>query len=261
MNRTQSQINGMFCLELMGHMLSDNQWDGFVHQHDFDELIYVMKGPIICRCREQSVRLNKGELLLFSANVDHCITADEPSSFLYIGFKTNLADVTPYTMQPLSDENPYIMLLKTQLDEIAQKVFWGEGSFSDFTPQIMSAILPFINDLCESKITQNSKSILSDQIKQYIKQHLHQSIRVDDIAAGLYHTPHYLGNVFSTVNGMTIKEYVMQLKMQKAFLLLQNKSLSIAKVAELLGFESAHYFSKCFKKYYGFLPSNLKGRM
>jgi AraC-like DNA-binding protein len=59
------------------------------------------------------------------------------------------------------------------------------------------------------------------------------------------------------VNGMTIKEYVLQHKMEKAVTLLSKRKQSISEIARLLGYESPNYFSKCFKNYYGFSPTKL----
>ena len=259
MNRTQSQINSVLRIELVGHMITDQSWDGFSHQHDFEELVYVMKGAIVCHCGEKQVALTKGQMMIVLRKTLHQITADEPSSFLYVGFKSNLADLTHCMMQRLDcEQDPNLLVLKTELEEIAQRVFSGNGSFSDYVPQIMSAMIPAIGGMGKAKEEESAKIILSNQIKQYIKHHFQQPIRVDEIAAGLYHSPHYLGNVFSAVNGITIKEYVMQFKMQKAIALLQSDKRSVTEVAALLGYESPHYFSKCFKNYYGFSPSSLK---
>ncbi|MBR4868714.1 MAG: helix-turn-helix domain-containing protein [Clostridia bacterium] len=260
MNRTQSQMNQLFRLELMGHMITDQTWDGFVHRHDFDEWIYVMKGSITCHSGEQIVSFNKGDMLLLARNAEHRITAQEPAAFLYIGFTTNLLDVCQPNIVALDDSNPYLVELKTRLESIAHKVFLGEGVFADYASQVMATMIPAIASLSKEKVTQSSKEILSNQIKHYIKHHLDQPIRVDDIAAGLYHTPHYLGNVFSSVNGVTIKEYVSGLKMQKAVALLQDEQASVGQVAHSLGFDSTHYFSKCFKNYYGFSPSKLRNK-
>ena len=110
----------------------------------------------------------------------------------------------------------------------------------------------------QNKGTSGVDGITVYEIKEYIQNNLHKAIRVDEIAAGLYHSPHYIGNVFASINGVTIKEYALQCKMQKALNLLGIKGLSVAETARKLGYDSAHYFSKCFKKRMGFSPREYK---
>ncbi len=44
---------------------------------------------------------------------------------------------------------------------------------------------------------------------------------------------------------------------QKAFLLIQNERLSVKEAAERTGFYDTYYFSKIFKKVYGFPPGRI----
>lgn len=261
MNRLQSDVDAYLRLELMGHMLTDQQWGGFEHDHSFDELIYVLKGPVTFRSHENTLTLQQGELLLIPRDLPHSITSAFPSSFLYIGFTTNLVDIKHHVLQPFSKQyTADFALLATHLEDIADRAFHEGTPFSDFSSQVLSFMIPALCSLKTESHEQDPKVILSNKIKQYIKHNYHKPIRVDEIAAGLYHTPHYLGNVFAAVNGMTIKEYALQYKMQKAIMLLQNGERSVTDVAALLGYDTAHYFSKCFKNYYGFSPSTLKNK-
>ena len=58
------------------------------------------------------------------------------------------------------------------------------------------------------------------------------------------------------LTGLSIKQYIQEVKLQKARHLLENKShQTIAEIAYLCGFKSPGYFSKVFERHYGKSPS------
>ena len=82
-----------------------------------------------------------------------------------------------------------------------------------------------------------------------------ESITVKDIADALYMNPHYLGEYFKKRNGVSVKEYLLELRMQRAFTLLKEGKLSVSQIAETVGFDTVQYFSTKFKLYYGISPT------
>ena len=59
---------------------------------------------------------------------------------------------------------------------------------------------------------------------------------------------------------VTPKDYIQQVRMHKAKLLLQQfRDLSIAQVAERCGYSQLSNFTRAFKNYFGFMPSDIRG--
>ncbi|MBR3844515.1 MAG: helix-turn-helix domain-containing protein [Clostridia bacterium] len=259
MNRLQADLDAAIGIELLGHMLTDTFWDGFEHDHTFDELLYVLKGPVTLLAGEQSHTLNRGDFALVSKGIQHRITSREPASFLYVGFRTNLFHVG-LQMLP-KNKTAELAVLALELEDMADKALCDGVPLADFSARLLVNLVPALLSLEQGREEPDPKRILSHKVKQYIKENYHKPIRVDEIAAGLYHSPHYVGNVFAAVNGVTIKEYALQYKMQKAIALLQKGEGSVAQIAARLGYDSPHYFSKCFKGYYSFSPSKLPSKV
>ncbi|QJD85475.1 AraC family transcriptional regulator [Cohnella herbarum] len=64
--------------------------------------------------------------------------------------------------------------------------------------------------------------------------------------------------LFKKETGMTPKEYLLKMKMKKAIVLLQESRQSITSIADQLGYDSIHYFSKQFSAFYGISPSRFR---
>ena len=54
----------------------------------------------------------------------------------------------------------------------------------------------------------------------------------------------------------TPKQYINQIKLKKAKLLIKENKYTISEISEKLGFTSIHYFSKKFKKEFNISPSD-----
>lgn len=62
----------------------------------------------------------------------------------------------------------------------------------------------------------------------------------------------------TTLTGTTPVSFMRSIRLQKSVALLQEGTLTINDIAERTGFGSPSYFTKCFKKEYGVLPSEYK---
>ena len=67
-------------------------------------------------------------------------------------------------------------------------------------------------------------------------------------------SPNYLSALFKKTCNIGFSEYITQKKVARAKTLLLEQDMKIYEVADQLGFESAFYFSKVFKKVEGISP-------
>ncbi len=80
----------------------------------------------------------------------------------------------------------------------------------------------------------------------------------DYLARRLHHDYSYLSHLFSSVEGMTIEQYFIAQKIERAKELLVYGELSLSQIAFQLGYSSVQHLSNQFKKVTGLTPSHFK---
>ena len=70
-----------------------------------------------------------------------------------------------------------------------------------------------------------------------------------------------LQRAFARCLAMSPKQYLIQLRMNRALELLTKNELSVKEISVACGFTDEKYFSRAFKKRYGYPPSQLKNYM
>lgn len=69
------------------------------------------------------------------------------------------------------------------------------------------------------------------------------------------HNFDYMNRVFKKVNGKTVFQYLTQVRIHHAKLLLCNTFMKIGEIGKRVGFPDEYYFSRVFKKYTGISPA------
>jgi AraC family transcriptional regulator len=109
------------------------------------------------------------------------------------------------------------------------------------------------------------KARLIESIKNRIIQKIHHSEQVDSkfnwssvLADEMHYEYNYLSNLFSSIEGITLEQYIIRQKIEKVKELLFYDELNLSEIANKLGYSSVAHLSGQFKKVTGFTPSEMK---
>ncbi|WP_169082546.1 helix-turn-helix domain-containing protein [Paenibacillus sp. PL91] len=90
-----------------------------------------------------------------------------------------------------------------------------------------------------------------EKVKEYVDEALHQNITLKEISNNLHFNCSYLGQKFKFQENMTFNEYLLQQRMEKAKLLLENTDMKVYEIANEIGYTEMDWFYKKFKAYTG----------
>ena len=98
------------------------------------------------------------------------------------------------------------------------------------------------------------------EIKDYIDLHYMDKITLDDLAQQFFINKFYLTRLFKEQFGISINNYLLQVRATQAKQLLRFTDLSIEQIGQKCGMNDANYFSRMFKKVEGITPGEYRKR-
>ncbi|WP_410770476.1 response regulator [Fontibacillus sp. BL9] len=132
------------------------------------------------------------------------------------------------------------------------------ASFDEFEDLLMR-ILEYYNEQIRQSMSGN-RSFHVDDIKEYIDNHYFEDIKISMFTEKYFLSREYLMKLFKQQFGYGIHEYVQKVRMDKAQQLLDDSSLKIQEISEMLGYKDKNYFSKAFRNYYSVSPSEYRSQ-
>lgn len=120
--------------------------------------------------------------------------------------------------------------------------------------QFVSKIVNYINDIQKHKVND-----FIEDIEKYIIERIgDHGLTLKGTADHFYINPSYLSRVYKQKKGISFKEYVNKIRMEKAMELLRNTDLKVYVIGEQVGIPDPNYFSSCFKKFMDMSVSEYK---
>lgn len=92
------------------------------------------------------------------------------------------------------------------------------------------------------------------QILTYIEEHYQSDITLEELADKFNWNPSYLSQTFRKEMNVTFKQYLNDVKIEKAKKLLLEGQLSVEQIADQVGYSNVNYFYRIFKKHTGKKP-------
>ncbi len=245
--------------------------------HNFCELLYVDNGSLCVYADNYSGILSNNQLIIHKAGELHSLKCNENINphIIIIGFECDAPQLdvfshAPATLQPVHrkmlagvmTEGMNLFAPPYNIPNTLEMVKRPDSPFG--TEQLLKSgletfLITLIRDQALLHADQTEEvscdSTLSD-ICNYIAEHYTEKILLDNICFLFGINKTTLCQSFKQEYGITILNYIDQLKIKEAKRLLRTTRLSVLDISEKLGFNSVHYFCRYFKKHTGHSPKH-----
>lgn len=161
--------------------------------------------------------------------------------------------VKEYLLKPVEDEKLFDALNKLVKDINQNKDVLLDNSIDT------NGLIEFNEYTYQGQIDGKKKYVVN-AIK-IIEKDYFKEVNIKEVADNLFITESYLSRLFKKETGYTFVDYLTRFRIKKAIQLLQDDSIKIYQVAELVGFKDSRYFSSIFKKYINLTPTELKEKL
>jgi YesN/AraC family two-component response regulator len=161
------------------------------------------------------------------------------------------------------------MAVKQEIEKLGlhtEKVNLGEVTIKEanVTAEIQNRLDASLLNLGFERID-DRKARLIEGIKNKVIQRIHHADHIDRkfnwsdiLAEEMHYEYNYLSNLFSSVEGITLEQYIIRQKIEKIKELIFYDELNLSEIADKLGYSSVAHLSGQFKKITGLSPSELK---
>ena len=273
-------INRIISVHYFQYM-SDFSFPG--ESHDFWELICVDRGEIDAVAGDRRLTLKKGNILFHKPNEFHNVLTNGKvsPSLVVIGFECHSPAIKSFEDQLMSVQDTEKKLLAQiivearntfdgRLDDPYQEelifnseplTFGSAQLISHYLEQLMihlyrryfSYSLPVRSSRFLAEASSGNDTY--NRIVRYMEEHLGERMTIDRICRDNLVGRSQLQKLFRDTKGCGVIEFFSMMKIDTAKQMIRDNQLNFTQIADRLGYNSIHYFSRQFKQITSMTPS------
>ena len=273
-------INRVISVHYFQYM-SDFSFPG--ESHDFWELVCVDRGEIDALAGERRLTLKKGNILFHKPNEFHNVLTNGKvsPSLVVIGFVCHSPAIKSFEDQLMSVQDTEKELLAQiivearntfsgRLDDPYQEelifnseplTFGSAQLISHYLEQLMihlyrryfSYSLPVRSSRFLAEASSGNDTY--NRIVRYMEEHLGERMTIDRICRDNLVGRSQLQKLFRDTKGCGVIEFFSMMKIDTAKQMIRDNQLNFTQIADRLGYNSIHYFSRQFKQITTMTPS------
>ncbi len=254
-------------------------WAGPLHWHPEFEIATAKSGILDFQVGQKHLTLEAGDSIFINSNILHGIrqvSDDVPDPmpnivFSDIIFAPGTSVIYRKYIRPIvcTEALPFIIFRHgngwhDEVNLLAEDIYLQlrerntcyEMVVQRDLNRIFEYLFRHFDDLPKSEATriQINTRIRMQQMLTYIYTHYAETVTLDDIARAADISCSEAGRCFNTYLGCSPIDALIRYRLQTACRLLGDTTLTLQEISHACGFNSVNYFSRQFRKTYGYAP-------
>lgn len=256
------------------------------HSHSFLEVLCVMRGSCYNYIQEQKLEMQTGDICIISPNTRHAVSVFSDDCIVFniilrtstfeTAFFGTLSEndvLSDFFMRTLyhSPTHPYLLFRTRGDHELFNYVGYAYEEFTgnrQYKNRMLNSIIDafFITLLRNHGANVIVPSLTKDDqnenlmfILKYMQEHF-ATVTLKELSRFFNYSERQLQRIIKASTGMSFSENIQQLRMNHAVRLLDNPDISIAVIAEELGYSDTSNFRQAFKKCYAITPLEYRNK-
>ncbi|MFC7523756.1 AraC family transcriptional regulator [Parapedobacter sp. GCM10030251] len=234
------------------------------------QLIYITHGRGVFESRTGGrLTIQEGSIILLFPDEWHRYKPDENTGWneYWVGFKGPIADQL-VTNKFFSRTKPVIRIgfreeIVAFFNDICDRTNTERRGYQPLISGEILHLLGFVHAISKEDVRSASTDWEGDLVSKarvIFRENIETSISAEQVSNDLGVSYSLFRKVFKKYTGISPGQYLIQLKIEKAKLLLTFPDKLVKEIAYDLGFDSCFYFSKLFKEKTGLSPVHYRER-
>jgi len=135
---------------------------------------------------------------------------------------------------------------------------YAELSYEETLDDIQNFLIKNYSILLDYISSQKDQRKIVQKIIEYINCNYKKDIGISDVADAVGLSYSHVRRIFKEEMGVNITDYINDMRIKEAKLLLLDKQLSVKSIAEMIGYNSDQSFERYFKKIMGITPTEFR---
>lgn len=221
------------------------------------QFLYVASGVATFVFDGKAYRLSAGSFVIYKPNQTqfYSYNLNDKTEMYWIHFTGNQVEALLNTYG-ISDSNMYVVEASTKYIELCEKMIYElqlkRHIFSEVTAVLFLELFGSL-----SRGLQKRREVYDESIEDalvYFHQNYNTNIELEEYAKKCNMTICWFERQFKNRTGRSPKQYITDIRLSNAKILLNSTDKTIGEIAEMCGYDNQLYFSRVFKKYIGISP-------
>jgi len=243
----------------------------FSHTHSFIEIQLCLEGSCVIMVNNKDYYLKKGDFIFINKNHIHQLKEESTNLVkVVLGFNVTGLDSTSKELIEQISPKPLTNILYSNnmnLINIATNISTEINELKyEYKKIIESYIYLFFIDIVRTLIKKDYVEESPEQfvdyriktINKFIKDNIKSKLKTTTIVEEFGLCEKQLNRLSLKYNGVSIKKYILNLKIEEAKRLIKESNYSIKEISQILSFTDEYIFSKIFKRETNLSPSSFK---
>ncbi|MBN2262117.1 MAG: AraC family transcriptional regulator [Prolixibacteraceae bacterium] len=229
------------------------------------QINYITNGNGIIETRKGTYKIVPGTLLILFPGMWHRYKPETKTGWTehYIGFNGEITNIL-FKNKIFSDQAPVLRIgfQNSILQEFNDIIGLAKDERPGFQHECAGKLVYLLarvisifknNEFANKEMERNIRKACL-----YLRDNLHRNLNIEEVSQRYHVSYSNFRRLFKRYTGMSANQYHLNLRIQKSKELITNSDKSIKAIANELGFESIHYFSRLFKQKEGMCPTEFK---
>lgn len=237
-------------------------WHNRTEYVQYHILVLVTEGRLTYRLNGEELEASKGDLLYIPAGTHR--EAFNPPDTLHqkyaITFDVAAALGLPLLegLRPRKTRPRAFDFIRERFASVYQQYLERRSCHELIAAGILLEILGHVQRELTAQPLPRRKLQYAEAIERHIVGRFREPLALEVLARLIGRSPNYALSVFKEASGMTPIEYQHQLRVHAAIDMLRNTDMTVAAIADHLGYYDASSFYKAFRKRTGRPPSDYR---